>query len=125
MATPSQSYIDYQLELNKQIWEERNIILHIKQGKNSEHILKSFRYNTYIFTGLLSKNKMKEYMLSFPENKIVVQINHVKGYRQFISFPNWDIYWSKYIHTGWNKRYLNELILSDKPCKSRVFYLLS
>lgn len=107
----------YQSQLNKQIWEERNIILHQKPGKNFEHVQKSSRFDTYVFKGSNSKNKMKQFMSDFPDNKIAVQINDVKGFRQFIAFPNWDICWIKYLHTAWNKRYLYELILSDKPCK--------
>jgi len=121
MATddlPSQSSTHQFLpQINAQIWEERNIILSQKPGKHFEHVQKSSRFDTYVFRGSKSKNKMKEYMLSNPENKIAVQIYDCKNYHQFITFPNWDTCWSKYLHTAWNKRYLNELILSDKPCK--------
>ena len=113
----TQSHTDYQLKLNKQIWEERNIILYRKSGKNFEHVQKSSRFDTYVFKGTNAKNKMKQFMIDNPHNKIAVQINDAKGYRQFITFPSWDICWNKYLHTAWNKRYLYELILSDKPCK--------
>ena len=104
-------------QINTQIWEERNILLSQKPGKHFEHVQKSIRFDTYIFKGKNSKNKMKEYMLSNPENKIAVQICDCKNYHQFITFINWETCWSKYLHTAWNKRYLYELILSDKPCK--------
>lgn len=111
------SYEEFLPKINDKIWEERNILLFQKHGKNFEHIIKSSRFDTYVFKGKNSKNKMKEFMLLYPENKIAVQIYNVKNYRQFVSFPSWDVCWNKYINTAWNKRYLNEMILVDKPCK--------
>lgn len=49
--------------------------------------------------------------------KVAAQIMDKHGYRQFIPFKSWDHCWKSYLHEAFNKRYLYEVILSDKPCK--------
>ena len=104
-------------KVNKMIWDEKNIILEPKRGPNQCNVTKNIRFDVHIFKGTGSKNKMKRYMDTIPELKVVAQINDSKGFRQFIPFKSWADCWEKYKHTNYYKRYLYEMILSDKPCK--------
>ena len=52
--------------------------------------------------------------------KVAAQIMDKNGYRQFIPFKSWSHCWDSYKHEAFNKRYLYEVILSDKPCKRQL-----
>jgi hypothetical protein len=105
------------IDFNKQLWEQSNIIYKQKESHGFVSIIKSQRFDTTIFKGIGSKKELKKYLNKYPDNKAIAQILDKNGYRQFISFKSWEICWDKYQHEAKIKRYLYEVILSNKPCK--------
>ena len=103
--------------INDILFEEKFIIHEPKRAKGFLSVVKSIRYGTKIFKGIGSKNSVKAYLSNKPELKIVAQINDQNGYRQFVPFKSWSECLDKYQHEAFYKRYLYEVILSDRPCK--------
>ena len=103
--------------INDILFEEKFIVHEPKRAKGFLSVIKSARYGTKIFKGIGSKNAVKAYLSNKPELKIVAQINDQNGYRQFIPFKSWSECLDKYQHEAFYKRYLYEVILSDRPCK--------
>ena len=103
--------------ISKLLWEEKHILHDHKQGKGFLSVTTSKRFNSYIFKGTGSKNSLKQFMHFNNDFKIAVQIMDKNGYRQFIPFKSWNHCWDSYKHEAFHKRYLYEVILSDKPCK--------
>ena len=103
--------------INDILFEEKFIIHEPKKAKGFLSVVKSVRYGTKIFKGIGSKNAVKSYLTNKPELKILAQINDQNGYRQFVPFKSWSECLDKYKHEGYYKRYLYEVILSDRPCK--------
>ena len=103
--------------ISKLLWEEKHILHEHKQGKSFLSVTKSKRFNSFIFKGTGSKNSLKQFMHFNNDFKIAVQIMDKNGYRQFIPFKSWNHCWDSYKHEAFHKRYLYEVILSDKPCK--------
>ena len=99
------------------LWETKNISFKHNGGAKYSNSVLSRRYDTYIFKGVGSKNNLKFYMTSNKKYKIATQILDFKGFRQFIAFTSWIDAFDKYKHTAYDKRYIYEIILSDKPCK--------
>ena len=104
-------------QINKLLWEEKFIIHNHIKGKGFCHINKNKRYKSWIFKGSGSKNLLKQFKAFNPEYKCIAQINDINGYRQFIPFQNWSDCLEAYKHTGYTKRYLYEVIVSDGFCK--------
>ena len=104
-------------KINNMIWEEKNIYLKQKHGAFFSKVNVSKRYGNYVFKGINSKNKMKEFLEINTDYKVCAQILDYNGFRQFIPFTSWTDCWNKYSKTAWRKRYIYELICSDKPCK--------
>lgn len=103
--------------INKILWEEKFIQQHQVKGKGYCNISKSVRFNSYIFKGSGSKNLLKQFLEHNDSYKVAAQIQDINGFRQFIPFKSWEDAWKTYQHSGYYKRYLYELILSNKPCK--------
>ena len=99
------------------LWETKNIIFKHNGGAKYSNSIFSRRYDTYIFKGAGSKNQLKRYMATEKNYIIATQILDYKGFRQFIAFKSWADAFDKYKHTAYDKRYIYEMILSDKPCK--------
>ena len=104
-------------QLNKLVWEEKAIVYHPVKSKGFCNVNKNKRFGSWIFKGSGSKNILKQFLTFNPEYKCIAQINDFNGFRQFIPFKNWQDCWDAYVHTGFHKRYLYEMILSDNPCK--------
>ena len=103
--------------ISKLLWEEKHILHEPKQGKGYLSVTKNKRFNSFIFKGTGSKNFLKQFMHFNNNFKVAAQIMDKHGYRQFIPFKSWNHCWNAYLHEAFNKRYLYEVILSDKPCK--------
>ena len=109
-------------KINSGINEEKNIITEPHRGAHFCNVQKNKRFDIYVFKGTGAKSKLFRY-LDTDDGKnlrIVAQINDTNGYRQFIAFPSWAYAWNKYIHTGYNKRFMYEMIISNptgnRPC---------
>ena len=103
--------------IQKLIWEEKCIVYSQVKGKGYCHIKKNKRFKTLVFSGSGSKNYLKQFLAYEPEYKCIAQILNFKGYRQFMPFRSWDECWDLYKTTGYNHRYLNEVIISNNACK--------
>ena len=99
------------------IWEEKNIVYEHQQGPDYIHIKNDKRFEVKVFSGVGSKDKMKRYLENNKHLTVVGQVNDVKGYRRFIPFINWSDAWKRYFCTNIQKRYMYEIILSDRICK--------
>lgn len=99
------------------LWETKNIIFKHNGGAKYSNSVFSRRYDTYIFKGAGSKNQLKRYMATEKNYIIATQILDYKGFHQFIAFKSWIDVFDKYKHTAYDKRYIYEMILSDRPCK--------
>lgn len=98
-------------------WEQKHIVHKQKHAKGFCSVTKNKRFKSYLFKGPGSKNLLKRFIQFKPEYKVVAQILDRKGYRQFIPFKSWDNCFDAYQHEAWSKRYLFEVILSDRPSK--------
>ena len=80
-------------------------------------ITKLKKYDTFIFSGCSSKKVLKEFIEEVPEYTKIIQILDSNGYRRFLPIHNWIHFWNIYSKEPVEKRYLFEVIKSDKPCK--------
>jgi len=80
-------------------------------------ITKLKKYETYIFSGSSSKKILKDFINDVPEYTKIIQILDLNGYRRFLPIQNWIHFWNIYLNEPIDKRYLFEVIQSDKPCK--------
>ncbi len=109
---------DHIKAINKLLWEEKHIIHKSAKGKGYCSIKRdSKRFMSYIFKGAGSKNLLLQYITHNPQYQIVAQIQDIRGFRQFIPFISWNEAWNSYLHANYYKRYMYEVILSDRPCK--------
>lgn len=100
------------------IWEESRIIYELDKKCTSKcSIVKSPRFNTFIFKGNGSKNMLKQFMAFEREYKCIAQIHDNNGYRQFLPFTSWAQCWDSYKKAAYKHRYMNEVIISDNYCK--------
>lgn len=104
-------------QINKLLWEQKFIIYQPVKSKGYCNVIKSKRFNSWIFKGSGSKNLLKQFIAFNPEYKCIAQIQDSGGCRQFIPFKTWDDCWTAYQHTGYYKRFLHEVIISNRPCK--------
>lgn len=104
-------------QINKMLWEEKAIVLEVEKGKNYAHVKKNKRFNSWVFSGSKAKSLLKQFITFNDEYKKISQIQNFQGYRQFIPFKSWTDCWNIYKTTGFNHRYLYELIISENPCK--------
>jgi hypothetical protein len=103
--------------IQRLLWEEKSIVHHQVKSKGFCNVRKNLRFGTWVFSGSGSKNYLKQFLAYEPEYKCIAQILNCKGYRQFIPFKTWQECWDIYKTTGYEHRYINEVILSDNPCK--------
>jgi hypothetical protein len=104
-------------QIQRLLWEEKYIIPNPIKGKGSCHIIKNKRFGSWIFKGNESKNALKQFLAFNKEYRCIAQIQDINGYRQFIPFRSWKNCWDSYQFCCYDKRYFNEIILSDNPCK--------
>ena len=62
------------ININKQLWEQSNIIYKQKESHGFVSIIKSQRFDTTIFKGIGSKKELKKYLNKYPDNKAIAQI---------------------------------------------------
>ena len=104
-------------ELNRYLQEEQNIM---QEPATSYKKWMDKKLETTIFVGTGSKNACKQ-LGKMKGHIAYAQITNAKtGGRQFVSFKNWETCWEKYNEKNKNKRYLYEIINSDRPCKPHL-----
>jgi hypothetical protein len=104
-------------QIHKLLWEQKYIIYNPIKEKGYCTIRKNKRFDSWIFKGSGSKNMLKQFVTYHKEYRCISEINDINGYRQYIPFKSWQDCWNSYITTGFNHRYLYEIIISDNPCK--------
>jgi hypothetical protein len=110
--------VDFDKKINEFLYEEKEIMYEPVRGrKGGLSVKKNERYDSYTFTGPMSKSIAKLFMENKTKYKILTQIQNKKGFRQFIPFRSWPEMLQLYSHEGYDNRYLNEIILSHNPCK--------
>jgi hypothetical protein len=81
-------------------------------------VTKNTKYDSYVFKGPSSKNLLKKFMELNQEYKVLTQILDDRYFkRQFVPFLSWNDCFEKHNDVEFNKRYVYEIISSDKPSK--------